>query len=239
MPDALTAAAVRELHIPSEGLVGSTFNAGILDALLSSMPSANQMKASRTAAVVGAGHALLLRQFMDAAGAHTDTWSIDKAQAVRLGLAHETHGDTTTVARPMAAEEVSSASRIVSRITLVPVRNSALLDLATAAAAPARQYDIQHTELTLEETAGARLAAIVRAAAAIRGAVVEKALLEMSDRLVRAVGPTDIARDRINIPALALVKKLESGGHRHGADQGTPRHVAGVASSGLVRQPAD
>jgi hypothetical protein len=224
-PDALTADAIKAVPQPREGALGTTFDAGILGVLLSTMPSPEEMRASRAGALAGAGHALLLRQFVDAASAHAQDWPVDKAQAIRLGLPQDTSGydpsgydttgpsttstSTTETTASTTPEALASSRQPAARAAVVPVRSSALLELASATDAPARQYGIQPAELSLENAAGARLATTIRAAATIRGNVVEKALLQIADRLVRAVGPTDISRDRIDVPALALVTKLD------------------------------
>jgi hypothetical protein len=92
---------------------------------------------------------------------------------------------------------------------LATIEGSALLALATTAAAVVARYQIAPAEVALEQSTAALLAAQLRAAPAVRGAVIQKAFLDLSARLVRAEGPNDIARDQLDVPALALVAKLD------------------------------
>jgi hypothetical protein len=202
-PDALTPTAVQAMTFPAEGFLDSSVGSLLLDVLLSSMPTKDQMAQSRAAAVVGAGHALLLRQVVDAAGTSVDSWTVDEAQAIRLGLPHRVVVDDPT-GIPKGRFPV-----VEQRVSVVTVRGSALTTLASATVETVNRYRIPPTELTLEGSAAALLAAQLRQAPAVRGEVVQKAFLELSQRLVRAEGPSDIARDQLDVAALALVAKLD------------------------------
>ncbi len=239
-PDALTPEAIRALALPSEGFLGSSFAADILNMLLASMPSTEEIAAGRAAAILAAGHALLLGQVVAASGGRIEGWTIDKAQAVRLGLAHQDigadqTGGTTTDATTSGATTIDSTTIDTTTPTttsggslpapgevpppalgvmkpgrpLAMVTSSALATFATTLVAAAARYQIQPAELSLEQDAGAMLARLVRAAPSVSGASIASAMLALSDRLVRAEGPTDIARDRVHVPALALVAKLD------------------------------
>jgi hypothetical protein len=218
-PDALTSEAVQAMRFPAEGFLDASVGSGVLNVLLASMPTKDEMSASRASALVGAGHALLLRQLVDAVGARVESWTVDRAQVIRLGLAHlvvedhtTTGGSTTPTTETTGTTGTTASPRsILTRrsTSLVALRGSALTALSTSAAEAVRRYQIAPAELTLEGATAALLAAQLRAAPATRGAVIQKAFLELSDRLVQGVGLSDIARNQLDVPALGLLAKLD------------------------------
>lgn len=197
LPEAFHREAIEHRYLQGHGSLGQTFGTDTLARLLASMPTSEQMARDRKLAVRGAGHALLLRQFVDATAGKT--WQVDRAQAHRLGL-RSIH--------PTTPPDPAAPARFGKDAAVVDVASDALLELASTPAGAARQFAIQPAELTLERDLAAQLVARLRAAPGVTGAMMQSALLAISSRLVRAEGPRDIARDRISIPVMNLAAKL-------------------------------
>jgi hypothetical protein len=232
LPDSLNEDAIRALPLQGEGAIAGSFGADVLARILASMPTTEQMTGSRASALLGAGRSLLLRQFVDATAGQVNVWQVDGSQAQRLGLAAttttdtncttDTSGtgqtfttDTTDISQTFTTDTTDTTDAgstppvFVQAAGLVEVTSEALLNLASAAEVPSRQFQIQPVELTLERGVAEQLALQLRTASAVTGLTIQNALIAISSRLVRAEGPTDISRDRINVPALGLVAKLD------------------------------
>ena len=203
-PDALTPAVVQAMKFPAEGFLdSSSIGSSVLDALLASMPARDRDGSEPCGGSCGCRSRLAPSATHRCGGARTEGWMVDAAQAIRLDLPHRIVTDDPT------AGTTSQFPVVSQKRPLATIEGSALLVLATTAVAAVARYQIAPAELTLEQSTAVQLAAQLRAGSAVRGEVVQKAFLELSDRLVRAEGPNDVARDQLDVQALALVAKLD------------------------------